>query len=185
MLHEQKLNFVIVTSSSSWLELLEGTSGSNSEVMSETVYGNPMYPLKACRCVANAVRADKVEKDHPDVKFDSFIVGGGQCPYELMGDLAVLKIIDNAEIAAAVCHGPEALVGSKWLRAPHIADFTAYHGCWMSWRGEAMQFYKDDGADIRGYAAEGHKFFTGRNPNATRPMTTEACQAIKKLRAAK
>merc|ERR1712106_24721 len=84
-------------------------------VVTETVFGNAMYGLKDCMCIIPTKPANLISSD---IKFDGFFVVGGQAPYFMLKDKAITAIMDACPVAAAVCHGPEALIGSKWLHGP-------------------------------------------------------------------
>merc|ERR1712176_238513 len=146
-------------------------------VTSETVFGNAMYGLRDCVCVLPTTPANQLP---PSSKFDSFFVTGGQCPYHLMGDANVTRVMDSASIAAAVCHGPEALIGSKWL-LESCGNFTAYTGCWMSFRDVLGRFEKKKPGEVVGDS--GSALFSGNAPNATKEMVARACREIKDRRA--
>eukprot|EP00931_Biecheleriopsis_adriatica_P042954 TRINITY_DN24518_c0_g1_i1.p1 TRINITY_DN24518_c0_g1~~TRINITY_DN24518_c0_g1_i1.p1 ORF type:complete len:534 (-),score=99.27 TRINITY_DN24518_c0_g1_i1:25-1626(-) len=145
-------------------------------VATETVFGNAMYGLKNCMCILPTVPANLVEKS---IRFDGFFVAGGQCPYMMMRDAAVTSIMDSAPVAAAVCHGPEALIGSKWL---HPADgiggnFVSYYGAWMSFRDLLDRYERKKPGEICQDAAG--RLFTGNAPNSTKDMVLAACCAIR------
>lgn len=168
-LMENGLAFQLISSSSPSVP-----GDAQKVVFSETVFGNPMYPLRDCVCKIPTIAANLVPAD---AEFDSFFVAGGQCPYHLKGDPAIIKIMDQAEIAAAVCHGPEALSGSKWLRSSG-AHFTAYTGCWISFRDVLNRFEKKP----PGETCQDGQLFSGNAPNSTKEMTKHAMAAIFKHR---
>lgn len=169
---EEKLSFHLISRSSK-----DGEESCGRQVTSETVFGNAMYGLRDCVVVASTTPANFVPAD---VVFDSFFVVGGQSPYHLLGDPSVTRLMNNAEVAAAVCHGPEALIGSKWMQAGETATFTAYYGCWMSFRSMLERFVRLKPGAV--CAAEGGKLFSGNAPNSTKEMARQACLAIKLLR---
>ena len=150
------------------------TGASIRQVQSETVWGNAMYALKDCCCLLPTMPANLVDKS---LQFDGVFVAGGQCPYYMMQDPAVTAILDSAPFAAAVCHGPEALIGSKWLHPPDgkVGPFISYYGAWMSFR------------DVHGYERRkpgeicedaSSRLFTGNAPNSTKALVIRACEAI-------
>lgn len=149
-------------------------------VTTETVFGNAMYPLRDCCCVASTTPANLVPAD---ARFDGFFVAGGQCPYQLLQDEAVTRIMDSAPVAAAVCHGPEALAGSKWLRPEDAAggNFVSYYGAWISFRDVLHRYERKKPGEVCQDASG--RLFTGNAPNSTKAMATEACNAIRALKA--
>merc|ERR1712083_854976 len=97
----------------------------------------------------------------------------------------MLRVMDAASLAAAVCHGPEALIGSKWLRAggdEEQGKFTAYYGCWMSFRHVLGRFERLKPGDACGDESSS-RLFSGNAPNATKEMMRRACVALKSMRA--
>ena len=149
-------------------------------VTTETVYGNAMYGLKDCVVTIPTTPADRVP---PDAAFDIVFIAGGQCPYFLMNDAAVMRIIDACPFAAAVCHGPEALIGSKWLHGPAGASgpFVSYYGAWMSFRDVLDRYERKKPGEICRDASG--RLFTGNAPNATKPMLVAACEAVQAAKA--
>lgn len=144
-------------------------------VTTETVFGNAMYGLKDCCCLIPTRPADSVPIG---TKFDGIFVAGGQCPYFMIKDVAVIGILDRARFAAAVCHGPELLIGSKWL---HSADgskgpFISYYGCWMSFRDVLANYEKKKPGEVCEDSTG--RLFTGNAPNSTKEMVRRACEAI-------
>ena len=113
--HLAKLKFNIHLISHSQAEHERGDASEGASlrrVKTETVWGNAMYALKDCCCELLTLPANLVDAS---LRFDGFFVAGGQCPYYMMKDPAIEAIMDATPIAAAVCHGPEALIGTKWL----------------------------------------------------------------------
>jgi len=149
------------------------------KVTTETVFGNAMYGLKDCRCIVPTVPANLIP---PGSKFDGFFVAGGQCPYFMMRDECIIAIMDACPIAAAVCHGPEALIGSKWLHGPDgpAGNFVSYYGAWMSFRDVIDKYERKKPGETCKDASG--CLFTGNAPNATKPMLVEACAAINAAR---
>lgn len=144
-------------------------------VTTETVFGNAMYGLKDCKLIVPTIPANLIPKE---TKFDGFFVAGGQCPYFMMNDEAVTAIMNACPVAAAVCHGPEALIGSKWLHGPdRPGSFCSYYGAWMSFRDVMATYERKKPGEICQDASG--RLFTGNAPNATKPMVVAACAAIK------
>ena len=144
-------------------------------VKTETVWGNAMYALKDCCCEVPTLPANLVD---PSLCFDAFFVAGGQCPYYMMKDPAIQSIMNAAPIAAAVCHGPEALIGTKWLHPKdgEVGKFVSYYGAWMSFR-DVLHAYERKKPGETCVDASG-RLFTGNAPNATAAMVEQACEAI-------
>jgi len=143
-------------------------------VATETVFGNAMYNLKECLCLIPTIPANLVPAG---TKFDGFFVAGGQCPYFMMKDACITAIMDAIPIAAAVCHGPEALLGSKWLHKDHLkGPFISYYGCWMSFRDVLAKYEKKPPGEV--CQDESGRLFSGNAPNSTREMVERACKAI-------
>jgi putative intracellular protease/amidase len=148
------------------------------KVSTETVFGNAMYGLKDCMCVIPTIPANLIPSG---TKFDGFFVAGGQCPYMMMNDESVTAIMDACPVAAAVCHGPEALIGSKWLHGPDgPGSFISYYGAWMSFRDVIGKYERKKPGEICQDASG--RLFTGNAPNATKPMVVAACSAIKAMK---
>lgn len=145
-------------------------------VTTETVFGNPMYGLRECVCRIPTTPANMLPLE---ARFDSFFVVGGQAPYQMIQDAAITAIMDGAEVAAAVCHGPEVLIGSKWMSSSQ-AKFTSYSGCWMSFRDVLDRYQRLK----PGETCQDQLLFSGNAPNSTKEMVTQACAAIKAHRAA-
>lgn len=145
------------------------------QVTTETVFGNAMYPLKDCVCIFPSTPAESVPEPN---KFDGFFIAGGQCPYFMMNDAAVTTIMNACSIAAAVCHGPEAMIGSKWLHGPDgaVGSFMSYYGAWISFRDVIDKYEKKKPGEICQDVAG--CLFTGNAPASTKPMTVAACAAI-------
>ena len=92
-------------------------------------------------------------------------------------DPAVTAIMDAAPYAAAVCHGPEALIGSKWLHPGDgkVGPFISYYGAWMSFRDIPGYERKKPGEICEDASG---RLFTGNAPNSTKAMVVRACEAI-------
>ena len=144
------------------------------QVRTETVWGNAMYALKDCCCLLPTSPANLVDKS---LQFDGIFVAGGQCPYYMMQDPTVTAIMDSAPYAAAVCHGPEALIGSKWLHPPdgNVGPFISYYGAWMSFRDLPGYERRKPGEICEDTSG---RLFTGNAPNSTKAMVVRACKAI-------
>lgn len=151
-------------------------------VKTETVWGNAMYALKDCCCELVATPANLVETS---LRFDGFFVAGGQCPYYMMKDPAIRAIMDATPIAAAVCHGPEALIGTKWLHPSdgEVGKFVSYYGAWMSFRDVLHAYERKKPGEICEDA--NGRLFTGNAPNSTQSMVERACEAILALKSTK
>jgi len=170
-LRKQEMGFMLVSRSA------DESSSQSRAVTTETVFGNPMYPLRDCRCVLPTTPADVALRS--GAVFDSFFVAGGQCPYRLQHDAAVIAIMDAATVAAPVCHGAEAMHGSKWLAPDASLRFTAYSGCWVSFRHVLDRFQRMK----PGETMRDGLLFSGNAPNSTAALVTQACDAISRLRA--
>lgn len=174
-LMEKNLPFVLLSHSLGEEESALASDPNAVRIVStETVFGNAMYGLRECACLLPTLPANRVPPGGP---LDSFFVAGGQCPYQLLEDPAGTAIMDGATVAAAVCHGPEALIGSKWLAQG--LKFTAYTGCWMSFRHVLGHFQKKS----PGETCQDGLLFSGNAPNATLAMAEQACTAILAMRA--
>jgi len=151
-------------------------------VKTETVWGNAMYALKDCCCELVTTPANLVETS---LRFDGFFVAGGQCPYYMMKDPAIRAIMDATPIAAAVCHGPEALIGTKWLHPSdgEVGKFVSYYGAWMSFRDVLHAYERKKPGEICEDA--NGRLFTGNAPNSTQSMVERACEAILALKSTK
>jgi putative intracellular protease/amidase len=148
-------------------------------VTTETVFGNAMYGLRECMCVLTTTPASHVGS----LDFDGVFIAGGQCPYFMLQDLGVTTLLDAAPVVAAVCHGPEALIGSKWLHAKDgncAGNFISYYGAWMSFRDLLHRYEKKKPGEI--CCDAGGRFFSGNAPNSTKEMVTQACAAILELK---
>jgi len=137
-----------------------------------------MYGLKDCVVIVPTVPANLVPSG---TKFDGFFVAGGQCPYFLINDAKAIAIMDACPIAAAVCHGPEALIGSKWLHGPEgpVGAFMSYYGAWMSFRDVIDKYERMKPGEVLQDASG--RLFTGNAPNSTKQMVEAACSAIRAL----
>eukprot|EP00927_Polykrikos_kofoidii_P055947 TRINITY_DN50129_c0_g1_i1.p1 TRINITY_DN50129_c0_g1~~TRINITY_DN50129_c0_g1_i1.p1 ORF type:complete len:546 (+),score=89.96 TRINITY_DN50129_c0_g1_i1:108-1745(+) len=168
---DEDISFMLVSHSTD-----EGCSEMGRRVTTETVFGNAMYPLRDCACVMTTTPADQIPDGHC---FDAFFVAGGQCPYHMLEDVGVRGIVNGARVAAAVCHGPEVLIGSKWL-APEVAhEFTAYYGAWMSFRHVLGRFQRrKPGEAVQDTVG---CLFSGNAPNSTKEMVVQACAALRAL----
>ncbi|CAJ1373920.1 unnamed protein product [Effrenium voratum] len=134
-----------------------------------------MYALKDCCCEIPTLPANLVA-----TKFDAFFVAGGQCPYLMLKDPSIRGLVDGCAVGAAVCHGPEALIGTKWLHPAdgQVGSFVSYYGAWMSFRDlSAVYERKKPGETCESVTPSG-RLFTGNAPNATKAMMEQACQAI-------
>jgi len=147
----------------------------------ETVFGNAMYALRDCACVVTTLPANLVPEG---TCFDGVFLPGGQCPYHLLQDARVTALLDAAPVAAAVCHGPEALAGSKWLREgdPAAGSFISYYGAWTSFRDVLHRYERKKPGEVCQDAAG--RLFSGNAPNSTKEMTVRACAAIRGVKAA-
>ena len=177
--HLAKLKFNIHLISHSQAEHERGDA-SLRRVKTETVWGNAMYALKDCCCELLTLPANLVDAS---LRFDGFFVAGGQCPYYMMKDPAIKAIMDATPIAAAVCHGPEALIGTKWLHpspSGEVGKFVSYYGAWMSFRDVLHAYERKKPGEICEDATG--RFFTGNAPNSTQAMVVRACEAILKER---
>mmetsp|Transcript_42317 Transcript_42317/g.134449 ORF Transcript_42317/g.134449 Transcript_42317/m.134449 type:complete len:96 (+) Transcript_42317:2-289(+) len=92
--------------------------------------------------------------------------------------------MDAAPVAAAVCHGPEALIGSKWLRPddPAGGHFVSYYGAWMSFRDVLHRYERKKPNEVCCDASG--RLFSGNTPNSTAEMTAQACVRIRELKTA-
>jgi putative intracellular protease/amidase len=173
-LMDAKFNFTMISHS-----VEKDETVSHRMVATETVFGNAMYGLKDCVCLLPTVPANLVAGT-----FDGFIVAGGQCPYFLLNDAAVMAIMDACPCAAAVCHGPEALIGTKWLDPARSlkGPFTAYYGCWMSFRHVLDKYEKIKPGEV--CQDESGRLFSGNAPNSTKEMVERACKAFQEIKAA-
>jgi len=172
-LMEQGFSFQLVSHS------MEGDAV--QRVASETVFGNAMYALRECVCVLTTTPANHVVSPG----FDGVFVAGGQCPYFMLQDAAVTALLDSVPVVAAVCHGPEALIGSKWLHAKDgssTGNFISYYGAWMSFRDVLHRYEKKKPGEI--CVDAGGRLFSGNAPNSTKEMVTQACAAILDLKKA-
>eukprot|EP00928_Gymnodinium_smaydae_P018368 TRINITY_DN16994_c0_g1_i2.p1 TRINITY_DN16994_c0_g1~~TRINITY_DN16994_c0_g1_i2.p1 ORF type:complete len:550 (+),score=90.35 TRINITY_DN16994_c0_g1_i2:23-1651(+) len=151
------------------------------QVTSETVFGNAMYGLKDCACTLPTTPANLVPSG---TKFDGFFVAGGQCPYHMFGDAHIIALMNDASVAAAVCHGPELLIGSKWLDPADEkgGNFISYYGAWMSFRHVIHRYEKKKPGETCEDATG--RLFTGNAPNSTKEMVVKACAAMKSLKGA-
>lgn len=181
--HLAKLKFNIHLISHSQAEHERGDASEGASlrrVKTETVWGNTMYALKDCCCELLTLPANLVDASF---RFDGFFVAGGQCPYYMMKDPAIKAIMDATPIAAAVCHGPEALIGTKWLHpspSGEVGKFVSYYGAWMSFRDVLHAYERKKPGEICEDATG--RFFTGNAPNSTQAMVVRACEAILKER---
>lgn len=173
--HLQKLKFNVHLISHSQAEHEPELVAGIRNVKTETVWGNAMYALKDCCCELPTIPANLVD---PSLRFDGFFVAGGQCPYYMMRDPAITAIMDATPIAAAVCHGPEALIGTKWLHPTdgEVGKFTSYYGCWMSFRDVKHAYERKKPGEICQDVTG--RFFSGNAPNSTQAMVERACEAI-------
>ncbi|CAK8992444.1 unnamed protein product [Durusdinium trenchii] len=171
--HLTKLQFNVHFISHSEAEGCGGTK--MRRVTSETVWGNAMYALKDCCCEVPTLPANLVDTT---LRFDGFFVAGGQCPYYMINDSSIRAIMDSTPIAAAVCHGPEALIGTKWLhpKEGEVGKFVSYYGAWMSFRDVLHAYERKKPGEICVDASG--RLFTGNAPNATSAMVERACDAI-------
>jgi len=181
--HLAKLKFNIHLISHSQAEHERGDASEGASlrrVKTETVWGNAMYALKDCCCELLTLPANLVDASF---RFDGFFVAGGQCPYYMMKDPAIKAIMDATPIAAAVCHGPEALIGTKWLHpspSGEVGKFVSYYGAWMSFRDVLHAYERKKPGEFCEDATG--RFFTGNAPNSTQAMVVRACEAILKER---
>jgi len=169
-LMEQGFHFQLVSHS------MEGEAA--QRVTTETVFGNAMYALKECVCVLTTTPANHVASP----SFHGVFIAGGQCPYFMLQDPGVTALLDAAPVAAAVCHGPEALIGSKWLHAKDgssVGNFISYYGAWMSFRDVLHRYEKKKPGEI--CSDSGRRLFSGNAPNSTKEMVTQACASILEL----
>merc|ERR1712151_693754 len=129
-----------------------------------------MYGLRDCTVVVTTTPANMLPSS---LAIDGFFVAGGQCPYFMQKDDAVTALMNASPIAAAVCHGPEALIGSKWLdpEDPNGGNFTSYYGAWMSFRHVIGRYQKLKPGEI--CCAASGCLFTGNAPNSTKAMVTQ------------
>eukprot|EP00930_Biecheleria_cincta_P053229 TRINITY_DN3862_c0_g1_i4.p1 TRINITY_DN3862_c0_g1~~TRINITY_DN3862_c0_g1_i4.p1 ORF type:complete len:693 (+),score=125.83 TRINITY_DN3862_c0_g1_i4:63-2141(+) len=155
-------------------------------VTTETVFGNAMYPLKDCFLLVPTTPANLVDRS---IKFDGFFVPGGQSPYFLLDDWAVTRLMNAAPVAAAVGHGPEALVGSKWLHPSggeaepwSEGKFTSYYGAWTSFRDVITRYEKKKPGEI--CIDSSGRLFTGNAPASAKEMTSAACSAMRFVKSA-
>jgi len=175
----QKWNFQMISHSWPSIPPKEEEAVDIRRVATETVFGNAMYGLKDCRCIIPTTPANLVASG---TKFDGFFVAGGQCPYHMMKDEYITAIMDSCPVAAAVCHGPEAMIGSKWLHGPDgpVGSFITYYGAWLSFRDVMHKYERKKPGEICQDASG--RLFTGNAPNATKPMVVAACAAIEAAR---
>lgn len=178
-LMEAELPFVVASHSRSEGDM-DVDAPATRVVHSETVFGNAMYPLRDCQCKITSIPADLVS---PSFDPDAFFAVGGQCPYYMLQDAAIMSIIDKSKIAAAVCHGPELLIGTKWLKdGEAFGTFISYWGLWMSFRDRLARYKKEKPGEVM--VDSTGRLITGNAPNSTPVFADTAITTIKALESA-
>lgn len=166
---EEKVSFQFVSHSA------EREGEIAREITSETVFGNAMYTLCNCCLKCPTVCADKVS---PTKNFAAFAVAGGQGPFHLVLDAGVISLLDRIPLAGAVCHGPMALIGTKWLNAANNFQFTSFNGAWIYFRDIANR--RQALAPGQGVfdIPMGCKLFTGNSPVGAKDWTDTLFKAL-------
>lgn len=175
-LMEANLDFIIVSGSRKEKDM-EVEGAVTRTVSSEVVFGNAMYPLRDCLCTMQSIPADFVRACF---KPTAFFAVGGQCPYRMIEDPPVMSIIDNCDIGCAVCHGPEVMVGTKWLKdGESFGKFTSYYGAWVSFRDVFARYEKKKPGEIT--IDSSGRLITGNAPNSSPAWADAGISAIKAL----
>lgn len=148
-------------------------SQSIREVVSETVYGNSNYALQNCCIKVSTTPANVVSKD---THFDAFAIAGGHGPFHMMGDPAIVQILDKTEFGGALCHGSMVLIGSKWVRPEDKQgpNFTAFNGAWIYFRDVLDRYV----AAKPGHVCEKNGLITGNSPVCAREWAQQLKAAI-------
>jgi len=146
-------------------------------IRSETISGNARYAIHDCCLTLPTTPSNLVQEG---THFDAFCLVGGQGPFHMLDDDVLKAIISKTKIGSAICHGPMALLGTKWIPPKDLPgpQFTSYLGCWIYFRDVIKRFATEKPGFV--CADEEYRLYTGNSPLSSKEFATQFCMAVER-----